>query len=340
MRNLKSELEHSHLDFLIERITGTLEAAEEERKVINAVGSLHTLDEYYDGLLDAYKNLVKAAYPAAFNSCKYKCSLDLLDPYEKSQIKQLLEINQIDHNFVKDYFLSLCDKLCGHFTCRNVLKGYSLDDAMQIESDILFAMRCFKNRLSELEAVVRKAILQPYSKATSVKDSNLLLVNSAERVADVFRNVDVISASVLNLDDPHWYQENSRNVLFVYEPKAEDVLGMFPADSSTHFRDISSIEIALVQLLSDDGLDGSRSLSCNWTDFRPAYHLDTIVNNSDNVSEVLLKRDAKPIGIIVRLRDGSNHDLRDALAYKQMFPDVKIYILQDNELNEVTRVDN
>ena len=341
MEKLERSESRCDFGFLIEKVKGTIEAAEENRE------SFKDLDTYLDHLLDAFKQLVHVAYSK--NCDSWARNPRELPPERAEEEKRLCSLDKIGPDFAEDYFKPLCLALCENvIQFQDRWRAENAADAVQNVAvlrknldNALHDFKIFKERLLKLETLVKEVVLEPWLNQKEGEPARYLLVNAATRVSDVFRGEDTVSASIIDVDRPHWYGEENRHVLFVYDADVNNVVGMFPADSSTFYDHecCESVDAALAQLLAYDGLTGKKRLRCNWTGYRPAYPLDQIVSSKDGnetkVSEVVLNCNARPTAIIVVLDEKADCNLNDARAYKQLFPETKIYTLQRVSLTEI-----
>ena len=189
--------------------------------------------------------------------------------------------------------------------------------------------------LTRLEKFVRELTIDMWSIPANGFGDRYLLVNAAEKVSDGLKRSPTISASVLDLQNPHWYLDDRRFVLFVYSPKkcCDNTLGMFESDSSTFYRAPSNIGVdndILAQLLMDTSVSNVW-FDCNSTGFRPVYFLDEF--NYDKPQEIVLNGNTRPVGIV--LASDNQKNLLDAKAYKTLFPEVSIWKLKDGKLQQV-----
>lgn len=343
MEKLERNDSAGDIAFLIERVKGTIEAAEENRD------SFEDLDIYLGCLLDTFKQLVHAAYSE--NCDSWVRIPRKLPPERAEEEERLLSLDKIDFDFAEKYFKPLCIALCENvIQFQDRCRAENSEDAVQNVAklrksldDVLHDFKIFKERLLKIETKVKEIILEPWlsQKGKNEKPIKYLLVNAATRVSDIFRGEDTISASIIDLDRPHWFDEESRHVLFVYDADVNNIVGMFPKDSSTFYDNegFESADATLAQLLAYDGLTGKKRLRCNYTGYRPAYPLDQIVGTNDGqkteVAEVVLNSNAHPTAIIVVLDERADYNLDDAKAYKQLFPETKIYALQRVKLTEL-----
>lgn len=166
------------------------------------------------------------------------------------------------------------------------------------------------------------------------ESSKYLLVNAAEKVQHVFKGSPTISASVLSVKDPHWYQEDSRPFLFVYAVKDwDDLIGMFKVDSSTYYSKVETFGSALLELLLPLDVGVDKILGANVTGFRPAYPLRELLPEESNIAEVVLKGSVKPQALVVT--DASK--LHSALAYHELFPNVGLWLMCGKQLISLYR---
>lgn len=315
--------------FLEYRLKGITEAA-------TNLGNFISTDEQYralcSNLIDSYRTLVLSLYDRnLWQRCICLKAEDQLFFHIISADK-LLDVRAIDANFYNDFLSPVIEDLVNFFRYEvKVRKGQLDEERLKIlgyvelkRMNLIECMRNFKHILKELEDLVQSRVINKWMEKPESVRGRYILVNSATRVSDVLRWEDTISVSVIDVLDPHWYQEDERKVLFVYEVNAEQIVGMFREDASTYYFDCNSLEGALCQLLTDDGLESKRSLGCNVTGYRPAYSLDELISKEGAVSEVVLKGSAKPIGIL--LADDNHYG--DALSYANLVSDVPIHSLR------------
>lgn len=195
-------------------------------------------------------------------------------------------------------------------------------------------LQSLKRTLAQLEKHDKSLILRNWNvNRVPFNESRYFVINAATTVSDVFKGIQTISASVVDLEYPYWYLQDRRHVLFVYEVTNDNVLGMFTADSSAYFSNNRDVESLITQLLTADGLEGKEYLGCNYAGFRPAYPMLDMVNHDNRISEILLKGDSRPIGII--LADDYGNELYNALAYRKLFPGTTVWTLNKGTLVKV-----
>lgn len=322
--------------YLEHRVGGALQAARE----------IENTESLIESLLDIFKDIRKDIYAkelVVMHGCKIG---EEISRSRLLAVQRMLQITNPDEMFdrvnLEVLFTDLVERF---FTTKGSKEVFLLESINSIQDELngqhykylLHDLNIFKYRLQKLETRIKESMLaQWYEQESKLgKRSMYLLVNSATKVSDVLRRDDTISASVMDVEHPYWYQQESRSVLFVYRPKAEQVLGMFPFDSSTAYvEDYNSVSDALIQLLVSDGLQGKRRLMCNSSGFRPAYSLESLVNKKDNVSEVLLKGECEPVGILLT----NERDIKDALAYKQLVPSITLWKLVDGKLKALEQL--
>lgn len=195
-------------------------------------------------------------------------------------------------------------------------------------------LQSLKRTLAQLEKHDKSLILRNWNvNRVPFNESRYFVINAATTVSDAFKGIQTISASVVDLECPYWYLQDRRHVLFVYEVTDDNVLGMFTADSSAYFSNNKDVESLITQLLTADGLEGKEYLGCNYVGFRPAYPMLDMVNHDNRISEILLKGDSRPIGII--LADDYGNELYNALAYRKLFPETTVWTLNKGTLVKV-----
>lgn len=319
--------------YLEQRIIGTLQAAKEVDGTESKIKDF--LELFYD--IRKYVYMLERSKFSDYGDA----DVDTRMPEDLRTVKKILKTKEPEDVFERKSLENLLTALAERFLIpRKLFDFWSVVKAMESPKFEMDKLECklmlndlknFKKQLQELEAQIKESVLAQWYRQESElgEKSKYLLVNSATRVSDVLKRSDTISASVIDVGHPYWYQQESRGVLFVYRPTAEQVLGMFPSDSSTaEVENYSDISDALIQLLVSDGLQGKRRLVFNSSGFRPAYPLESLVSTKDNVSEVLLNGECEPVGIVLT----NERDTKDALAFRQLAPSITLWKLVDGKL--------
>lgn len=212
---------------------------------------------------------------------------------------------------------------------------YENDSARRL-SRLFEEAKCFKTSLSSLMNDCKEIILDNSFRPEFAigESSKYLLVNAAEKVQHVFKSSPTISASIMSVENPHWYQEDKRPFLFVYAIKEwDDLIGMFKVDSSTYYSRVGTFGSALLELLLPIDVSADKILGANITGFRPAYSPNELLSDESSISEVVLKGSVKPRALVVT--DASK--LRSALAYHELFPEVSLWLMCDKHLISLDR---
>lgn len=228
---------------------------------------------------------------------------------------------------------------------------------------LLGSCRRFREALAELESEVKKQLILTY-RLPKPEDITQLLWEPADWVVarSVWtlgieageRGVDypIVSAGLLDLRDPQWYEQERRHTLLMYDICDTDrVLGMYTGDGNTtadYVADLRnkfqfSVGRTVSQLLIDDGLDDAvfNYYTCG---FAPAHAFDIMRGeynryraNGDTSSvrtEIVLRSDAMPTGIIVTSPGDHGEEWRKTIIFSRYYK-IPVLLLFRGQLRKI-----